>query len=225
MAHESPEVIEQQMNDTRDSLTQKVAALETQVTGTLQNASDAVQETVETVRAAVQDTVFNVKDTVQEGVMSMKEGVRDTLDFTHHVRKNPWGMVGGAVALGLVTGLVVFRSKRESGSVTRATHQPPLGMSAYSSPAVPVAAPSAPQRPGWLDDLLEQAGQEIKRLGQEVITSASQSLRSNLEESIPQLVQKVVPTMSASDDSDEPYAEDRNEGPFPRHNGRHSYRS
>ena len=74
MANESPELIEQQMHQTRQSLTEKVAALENQVVGTVQSAASAVQETVESVKSVVTDTVSTVKETVGD--------VKDTVEGT-----------------------------------------------------------------------------------------------------------------------------------------------
>ncbi len=45
MDRESPDVIAQEMEETRSSLTGKVAALETHVVDTLQNATEAVSTT------------------------------------------------------------------------------------------------------------------------------------------------------------------------------------
>jgi len=124
MDSESPEVIEQQMEETRSSLTEKVAALESQVVGTVQTATQAVQDTVSTVKSAVQETVSTVKESVQESVAAVKEtvqgsvdavkeNVKETFDVTHHVQENPYLMVGGAVVAGLITGLLVFRKDED----------------------------------------------------------------------------------------------------------------
>ena len=64
MDHETPDLIEAQMAETRQSLTDKVAALEDSVVGTMQNATAAVSDTVQSVKDAVGDTVNAVKDNV-----------------------------------------------------------------------------------------------------------------------------------------------------------------
>ena len=64
MDRESPEVIEKEMQTTRESLTEKVSLLEQQVVGTLQSSTTAVQDTVESVKSAVQDTVDSVTGSV-----------------------------------------------------------------------------------------------------------------------------------------------------------------
>src|SRR5438270_4131823 len=110
------------MHETRQSLADKVAALENQVVGTVQSAASAVQDTVESVKSAVQDTVCSVKetvgdvkDTVQDSVSSVSEGVMSAFDIRRHVDENPWLMLGGAAAAGFVTGLLVFREEKGMG--------------------------------------------------------------------------------------------------------------
>src|SRR5579885_2433435 len=108
MDHESPEVIEHEMEQTRASLTDKVAALEQQVLGTIQNASDTVSNIVDTVKTVVPETLTSVKDTLTESVSEVSEKVRSAFDVSQHTRDYPWAMVGGSTALGFVTGLLVF---------------------------------------------------------------------------------------------------------------------
>jgi len=104
---EHPEVIRQQMAETRASLTEKLEAVENLVSETVQSTTDAVSSTVE----AVKDTVENVTDSVAETVANVKDTVSDTVSTvaeTFNIRlqfeRHPWLMFGGAVALGCVAG-------------------------------------------------------------------------------------------------------------------------
>src|SRR4051794_29513643 len=109
-----PEVIRQQMDETRTALTDKLELLEQQVVGTVQDATSAVAETVGTVKQAVQDTVQSVKETVHETVESVKE----TFDLKNQVERRPWMMVAGATALGFLGGYLLGGG-REQGSRDR----------------------------------------------------------------------------------------------------------
>jgi len=97
---DEPEIIRQQMHETRSALTEKLETLEQQVVGTVAEAQCAVQETVENVKEAVQETVETVKGTVQEGVQS----VRRAFDLPHQMNEYPWLFFGGSVALGFLCG-------------------------------------------------------------------------------------------------------------------------
>jgi ElaB/YqjD/DUF883 family membrane-anchored ribosome-binding protein len=193
---ESPELIERQMEETRESLTEKVSQLEQQVVGTIQSATSAVQGTVESVRSAVQETVEAVTGTVKNSVESMSAGMREALDVPRHVRRHPWEMVGGAAALGFVTGLLVLRP-----------HSAAVPAPAFTPRASTDGPPPAlPRRPAWLDEIVELAGREIKQLARQAFATASASLRQSVEEGIPKLVHRALPEMESAPGDRERYA-------------------
>lgn len=192
MDREPSDLIEQEMQETRVSLTDKVAALEQQVMGTIQNATDAVSTTVDQVKSVVQDTLTSVKDTasdvkqsVADSVQNVSDRVESAFDFSRRTREHPWAMVGGAGLVGFVTGLLV------SGRSSRSRPVPTL----YTSAASPMAAMRAPEpapqparRPAWLDDLLERAGSEVRKLGEEALGVAVASVRQSVHTELPRLI-------------------------------------
>jgi ElaB/YqjD/DUF883 family membrane-anchored ribosome-binding protein len=192
MDREQPEVIERQMEQTRESLTEKVSLLEQKVVGQIQSATDAVQETVQCVRSAVQDTVQSVTGTVSHSVQSLTDGVKEVLDIQKHTRENPWAMVGGAAAAGFVTGLLVFRRHSSGGSLP--AYQP---MPFTSEPAGRPVAPAVSHRPAWLNDLFETAGQEVRKLAEQALATATASLRQTVQTGIPKLIERAVPDVGA----------------------------
>jgi len=194
MDRESPELIEREMECTRESLTEKVSLLENKVLGQVQTATDtvegtmtSVQDTVQTVKAAVQDTVQSVTDTVKNSVQSLTDGLKETLDVRRHTQENPWAMVGGAAVAGFLTGLAVFRrdSAVSAGNLPAYTPMP--------AAMGPTAAPAVSHRPQWLNDIFEMAGREVKQIAQQAIAQASASLRQTVQSRVPQLVEQVVP--------------------------------
>jgi ElaB/YqjD/DUF883 family membrane-anchored ribosome-binding protein len=188
MDHESPEVIEREMEVTRASLTDKVAALEQQVLGTIQNASDTVSNNVETVKTVVPETLTSVKDTLTESVGEMSDKVKSAFDVGQHTREHPWAMVGGAAALGFVTGFLLTKSKTSPTYTRLAAASPPHGAPASTAPPLGVTAqPAAPRRPSWIDDLMDRAGKELLAIGEAAIASASASLKQSVQEGLPKL--------------------------------------
>ena len=201
----SPEEIQREMESTRESLTDKVAALENQVVGSIQNATDAVTSTVESVRSAVEDTMSTVKESVTDSVTSVKDQVRTAFDFTSHVRENPWPTVTGAAVVGFITGLLVFRPRdgasrhvRNTGGAlsfdTSVSGTAPRYAADVDAPRA--AAASAPasssggfKMPSWADDLLDKAGQEIRRLGEEALATAAASARQAIQTEVPHLIE------------------------------------
>jgi len=123
------------MEATRADLTDKLSALESQVTGTVKAATDAVETTKEAVTGtveAVSSTVETVKDTVQETVDAVTERVSETVGNvteqfqetvnavaeTFNVKlqceRHPWAVFGGAVAVGALGGFLLGGMGRRS---------------------------------------------------------------------------------------------------------------
>jgi ElaB/YqjD/DUF883 family membrane-anchored ribosome-binding protein len=202
MDRESPELIEREMEETRESLTEKVSLLEEKVVGKLESATDAVQDTVETVRSAVEDTVAAVSGTVKHSVESVSEGVKEALDVKKHVREHPWAMLGGAATVGFVTGLLVFG--RRSSTTSRAARPMAAGGTQPAFTPVAAAAPApAPQRPAWLSDLFELAGREIKKIAELALASTTASLKQTVETGIPKLIDSALPEVGKKEACDE----------------------
>lgn len=214
MDRESPELIEQEMEATRASLTHKVAELENTVLGTIQNASQTVSNIVETVKHAVPETIHSVKDTLTESVSEVSQKMKSALDIPQHTREHPWAMVGGAAALGFVTGLVVFRPSGPSFSrLARSSPEPHGGPASTMPPVTPTAATmpttghaavgsfggthAGPAVPGWVsllmdklgaDALLDKAAHELRTVAEAAIASAADCLRQTVQEGLPKLI-------------------------------------
>jgi len=171
-----PEVIRQQMEETRAALTEKLETLEQQVVETVQGATTAVTETVASVKEAVQETVETVKDSVQTTVESVKE----TFDLPLQVERHPWLMLGGAAALGYLAGSLLSQGKKkETATPTRSASFPtvsawsphganggPNGPPGPLSPAREIVPPSTVKttEPGRLSELSQTFNDEISKL-------------------------------------------------------------
>jgi len=146
---ENEDVIRDQMEETRTSLTDKLEKLEQKVVSTVDETTSAVSETVAAVKdtvkdttSAVVDTVAQVKDTVAETVHSVTDSVKGGLtsvrDF-FSMQKNPWVGMGASVLAGFVVGKFVLPPRRDpiSGLVS-------AGEEAITT-APPSTAAAAPQ--------------------------------------------------------------------------------
>jgi len=171
----TPEEIEREMLHTRESITEKVVALENQVIGTAQSVTSAVSDTVEKVKSLVTNAPTAVSDTVKKSIAS----VRESLDVTGCVRSHPWSAVGTSAAAGFLLGYLLG-GRRESSH--------PLAAMAPQ----PVAAPPPPSEPGFFDELLGQVSREVKRLAQDAIASASAALKQNISTEVPKMVDSAV---------------------------------
>ena len=114
-----PEMIKQQMSETRSSLGDKLETLEQKVTETVKDATRAVSETVQTVSDTVDTTVSNISESVE----TVKESVKETFNLTGHIERNPWVALGASVAAGYALGMLL-PTPRQVG-ISSPTGQPP----------------------------------------------------------------------------------------------------
>lgn len=124
------EVIRDQMDQTRASLSDKLEVLESQVHETVVSATNTVAETVE-----------NVKDVV-ESVTGTVESVADTLNIAKHFEAHPWGSLLCAVATGFF-GSLLLKSSPKPQTVPVPVPVPPSGPAA----SAPVAPQYTAQKP------------------------------------------------------------------------------
>jgi ElaB/YqjD/DUF883 family membrane-anchored ribosome-binding protein len=99
--------VEHQIKETRSHLAEQVEALEHHVGDMVHDATTAVSATIESVKETVGKTV----DTVQEAVKGTVSSVKHALDLGGHIRRHPWLMLAGAVALGYVCGNLFLRRR------------------------------------------------------------------------------------------------------------------
>lgn len=169
-------LIQQQMEETRASLSTKLEALENKVADTVQTATDAVQTTSDVVA----ETVESVKDSVGE----IRERVGDTVrsvaslfDISRQVEERPWLVFGGSIGVGYLIGWYL-RSGHHGGR----TSAPPPSFAAETPAVAPVwqAPPSPPEptKPSWLS-------QEISRVRGLAIGLAMGSLRDLAKQTLP----------------------------------------
>jgi len=132
------EVIRGQMEATRESLSDKLGELESQVREGVQVANETVAATV----GGVKDAVSSVKETVSETV----ETVKETFNIRQHIEDHPWAAFGTAVAVGVAGGMFLTPSR-----VTAAT----AAAEKFINPPSPAPATSSTNEPGVMSSLLE----------------------------------------------------------------------
>jgi len=164
---DEPEVIRQQMHETRSALTEKLETLEQQVVDTVAGAQTAVAETVENVKDAVQETVDVVKGSVQEGV----ESVRRAFDLPHQMQEYPWLFVGGSVALGYLCGSLCTGTSSRRGDYFKQAFVSPHGgangnngAAEYSPQSFKEEARPRSEKPGWFGSLAKNFSAEIDKV-------------------------------------------------------------
>ena len=134
----SPEEIARDMTVTREAMSEKVAALEDQVMGTIHTAADTISNTVQAVKTIVTTGPAAVTDTVKQSVSAVTEAVKEQLDMGKRVRENPWACV--AIAASTSAGL------GKDMNVTSAPVAAPSPVSAHCAPAPTSSAAASLRR-------------------------------------------------------------------------------
>jgi ElaB/YqjD/DUF883 family membrane-anchored ribosome-binding protein len=182
------EVIKQQMEERRSSLADKLDALETQVSESVQEVTSAVS----TVKEAVQDTVDTVKGSVQDTV----EAVKETFDLSRQMENHPWIMMGGAFALGFLGGRLVSSSSPRISSPGQnfvsdaadwrnqgSTPGFPGGYSAQQ--AAGQQSPNGHHRSSWFQSLGNMLAPELDKLKGMALGTALGLVRDTIKQSAP----------------------------------------
>lgn len=180
MTDKTPDQIQEEMAQTRESLTEKVAALENQVVGTVQTATDTLTGTVEAVKSFVSTAPGAVSDTVRNAADVVAEKMKEVFDISGHVRNHPWAAVGTSALLGCLTGWLVFRERGSGGAAWATAAAPVPGL-------VPPPAP-APSGPGVFDEVLAVVGRKLREVTENVLNTATAAVNENIRHGVPKLV-------------------------------------
>jgi len=207
-ADKSPDRIERDMEQTRESITAKVSALENQVLGTIQTATNTISDTVQAVKDTVTTAPAAMKETIQESVAAVKDSVKETFasvkdsvasfNLGECVGNHPGTSLGASAAAGFVTGYLLFggrdsqplmargfREPAPGGRPGTASHdQTPYG---YAAPAAAAPAPS-----GMFANLWAMVGGEVEQLARQALSTALASLKQSVNEQVPRLVDGAV---------------------------------
>lgn len=201
----TPEEIEREMLSTRESLTNKVAALETQVVGTVQTAADTLTGTVEAVKSLVSNAPETVSETVKQATSAVSDSLKGAFDISSKVRENPLAAVGVSVLLGGIVGALLGGGRRGAGG-SFSPFADAGAMPAAASPGHGVAQPAAavPSRPGIVDEFMGMIGGKLKDLAQVALNSLSESAKSALETQVPKLVDEAASRLTSPAADGEP---------------------
>jgi ElaB/YqjD/DUF883 family membrane-anchored ribosome-binding protein len=211
---DDPDRIEREMEQTRESITAKVAALENQVLGTIQTATSTLTDTVQTVKETVTTAPTAVKETVQETVAAMKDSVKETLtsareavasfSMSECVQNHPAAALGTSFAGGFLTGFLLLGGRESRPLMARGYREPAPGGRPGTVPhefapfghTGSSAGHAAPSHPGMLAGLWGMVGGELEQLARQVLTTAVASLKQSLNEKVPRLMDDAVQNLA-----------------------------
>jgi len=195
---QKPDVIKEQMAETRVSLTDKIEKLEDTLketvettlhtaTDTVENVTEKVESTVETVKDAVEGSVEAVKETMHETV----ETVKEAFNLRRHVQRHPWAMLAGSVAVGFLGGRLLGAAQRRRehrgprpGPEEARAPTPDFTLERTAEPEPQRQAEE--ERSSWLGQFGETFGNELSKLKSLALGATFGVLRDMLTASVPE---------------------------------------
>ena len=198
-SEKTPEEIEREMLQTRESITEKVAALENQVVGSVQTAADTLSETVAAVKSFVSNAPETVHDSVKQATAAVSDAVKSTFDISSHVDRHPWAAVGTSALVGCVVGWLVSRGRSDYPVRT------PLVSPTSSSPPVRTVVE---EKPGLTDEFMGMIGDKAKELARTALETLAAAVKENIQTNLPHLVNDAAArlTDTGTDSDEQPFA-------------------
>jgi ElaB/YqjD/DUF883 family membrane-anchored ribosome-binding protein len=201
----SPDQIEREMSQTRESIAEKVSLLESQVlgninalTGTVESVKEAVADTVQTVREAVVGAPSAVTDTVKQTLASVGDTVKETVgsfSLTDCTRRNPWASVGTSAGVGFLVGILL--PSRGSRPLMARGHDEPasggrVGTAHTGYQGFADTRPARAAEPGLFGGLWAAVGKEVRQLAEQALNTALASAKQAIQHKVPQAVDTAV---------------------------------
>lgn len=181
------EMIKQQMEQTRTSLTEKLATLENHVFGKVHDTTSAVADTANEVR----DSVRRSMRTVRQSVRNTLEDVKEAFNLSHQVQRHPWVMLGGSLLAGYVSACAVERAVHDGRIV------PHFSLPTGSSTGLPPPSSGGVEQqgertslassgPSFLQSLVDTFAPEIAKLKSVALGVTMGLLRDRVAASVPE---------------------------------------
>jgi ElaB/YqjD/DUF883 family membrane-anchored ribosome-binding protein len=139
--------------------------------------TESIRQDIDAIRGSMTDTMEQIESRVKGTVDTTVENVKRTFDVKQQISDQPWAALGIAVVAGYMLGSMGSDSESDSA---------PAYMSAPDSLAKAAPA-STPNKPGILDDVIDQFGDELNVLKSAAIAMAVTMVRDTIAQNMPQL--------------------------------------
>jgi predicted RNase H-like HicB family nuclease len=194
---ESIEVIESEIEQTREGLADKLEALTQQLTGTVEGVGETVENVVETTKETIETVVETTKETISN--------IKETFNIPKQVEQHPWLAMGASVLVGFVGGKILASlTSGTNGNTGYATNgwAEPVPQRMASASAYPTetqrhdhGAPREdthnPSR-GWFAELGEQFSSELNKAKGLAVGTLLGVVRDMVGQTLPETVKSQV---------------------------------
>jgi hypothetical protein len=139
--------------------------------------TESIRQDIDAIRGSMTDTMEQIETRVKGTVDTTVQNVKRTFDIKQQIGDQPWAALGIAIVAGYMLGSSGSDSESGSARSHTADHDS-LGKTDTAS---------TPDKPGILDDVIDQFGDELNVLKSAAIAVAVNMVRDTLAQNVPQL--------------------------------------
>lgn len=145
--------------------------------------TEPIKQDIDAIRDSMTEKLRAIETTVKGTVDDTQEAVRQAFDVNHQVAERPWAALGLAVAAGFVLGSL-------DGGSSNEYH--PMHASAYPEDSMAVRSESfAPAKPGFMDQIAGEFGDEINMIKSVAVTSLIGIVRDAIRRNAPAMADQI----------------------------------
>jgi hypothetical protein len=133
--------------------------------------TESIRQDIDAIRGSMTDTMEQIESRVKGTVDTTVENVKRTFDIKQQISDKPWAALGIAVVAGYVLGSMDGGSEANTGAPRDAQER----------------ESSATHKPGIIDDVMNQFGDELNVLKSAAIAVGVNMVRDTIQQNIPQL--------------------------------------
>jgi ElaB/YqjD/DUF883 family membrane-anchored ribosome-binding protein len=139
--------------------------------------TESIRQDIDVIRDSMTDTMGQIESHVKGTVDTTVANVKRTFDVKQQIANQPWAALGIAIVAGYVLGSLDGNSGTSDSS--RDADNRDQSTQAHTA--------SMPHKPGIVDDVMDQFGDELNVLKSAAVAMAVTMLRDTIQQNVPQL--------------------------------------
>lgn len=140
--------------------------------------TETIRQDIDAIRDSMTTTMEQIESRVKGTVDTTVENVKRTFDIKQHIADQPWMAIGVAIAAGYVLG----SQDGGSGPMRYAGYD-----AADNDQSTAANLQQKPHKPGIIDEVIDQFGDELNVLKAAAIGVAVNMVRDTIQQNVPQI--------------------------------------
>jgi ElaB/YqjD/DUF883 family membrane-anchored ribosome-binding protein len=142
----------------------------------MDQGTKSIRQDIDVIRDSMTDTMGQIESHVKGTVDTTVANVKRTFDVKQQIANQPWAALGIAIVAGYVLGSLDGDSGTSESSRDNSRDQ-----------AAQAHTANMPRKPGIVDDVMDQFGDELNVLKSAAVAMAVTMVRDTIQQNVPQL--------------------------------------